>query len=159
LTFGISATDPDSGDTVSLSASGLPAGLNFNDNGNRTGTVSGTITADPGAYLATFTADDHHHPTVVTDTGPITVTQEETTTTYTGPPVIAQGFPVTLKAKLQEDGTTPPSPSGQTLTLQLGAQSCPATVDAVGNAKCTIGSVSAPLGTSVPITATFAGDT
>src|SRR5262249_10538370 len=64
----------------------------------------------------------------------------------------------TLKAKLLEDGTTPPSPSGQALTLQLGAQSCVATVIASGFAQCTIGSVSAPLGTSIPISAVFAGD-
>jgi len=159
LTFGISATDPDSGDTVSLSASGLPAGLNLTDNGDRTGTVSGTITASPGVYTATFSADDHHHLSVVTDTVQITVTKEETTTTYTGPTVVAQGFPVTLKAQLLEDGTTAPVPSGQTLTLSIGGQSCPATVDSLGNAQCTIASVSAPLGTSIPLSATFGGDT
>jgi hypothetical protein len=112
----------------------LPAGLNFTDNGDRTGTVSGTITAPPGVYTATFTADDHHHLTVVTDTVHITVTKEETTTTYTGPTVVAKGFTVTLKAQLLEDGTTAPVPSGQTLTLKIGSQSCPATVDALGNA-------------------------
>jgi hypothetical protein len=159
LTFGISATDPDPGDTVALSAAGLPSGLSLTDNGDGTGTVSGTIAEAPGVYTATFSADDHHHLTVVTKTVQITVTQEETTTTYTGPTVVAQGFPVTLKAQLLEDGTTAPSPSGQTLTLSLGVQSCPATVDASGNAQCTIGSVSAPLGTSIPLSATFGGDT
>ena len=89
----------------------------------------------------------------------ITVTKEETTTAYTGPTVVAQGFPVTLKAQLLEDGTTAPVPSGQTLTLSIGAQSCPATVDALGNAQCTVASVTAPLGTSIPLSATFAGDT
>lgn len=159
LTFGISATDPDSGDTVSLGASGLPAGLDFTDNGDRTGTISGTITATPGVYTATFTADDHHHLTPVTGTVQITVTKEETTTTYTGPTVVAQGFPATLKAQLLEDGTTPPVPSGQTVTLTIGAQSCPATVDAAGNAECTTAPVTAPLGTTIPLSATFAGDT
>jgi hypothetical protein len=159
LSFGISATDSDSGDTVSLSASGLPAGLSFTDNGDRTGTVSGTITADPGVYTATFSADDHHHLTVVTDTVQITVTQEETSLAYTGPTVVAQGFPATLKARLLEDGTTAPSPSGQSLDLALGTQHCTATVDSSGNAQCTIGSVSASLGTSIPISATFLGDT
>jgi hypothetical protein len=159
LSFGISATDPDPGDTVTLSASGLPAGLSLTDNGDGTGTVSGTITAAPNVYTATFTADDHHHLTPVTKTVEITVTKEETTTTYTGPTVIAQGFPVTLEAQLLEDGTTAPSPSGQTLTLTLGVQSCVATVDPAGNAECTVGSVSAPLGTSIPISATFGGDT
>ncbi|HET9681234.1 MAG TPA: hypothetical protein VFP19_04275 [Candidatus Limnocylindrales bacterium] len=159
LTFGISATDPDSGDTVALSATGLPAGLSLADNGDGTGTVSGTITATPGVYTATFSADDHHHVTPVTATVQITVTKEETTTAYTGPTVIAQGFPVTLQAQLLQDGTTAPSPSGQTLTMSLGVQSCTATVDASGNAQCSIGTVSAPLGASIPISATFGGDT
>ena len=159
LTFGISASDPDSGDTVSLSASGLPSGLTLTDNGDRTGTVSGTITAPPGVYTATFTADDHHHLTLVSAAVQITVTKEETTTAYTGSTVVAQGFPVTLTAQLLEDGTTAPVPSGQTLTLSIGAQSCPATVDALGNAQCTIASVTAPLGTSIPLKATFLGDT
>jgi hypothetical protein len=158
LTFGISATDPDPGDSVALSASGLPSGLNLTDNGDDTGTVSGTITAPPGVYTATFSADDHHHLTPVTETVQITVTKEETTTTYTGPTVIAQGFPVTLEAQLLEDGATAPSPSGQTLTLSLGVQSCLATVDPSGDAQCSIGPVSAPLGTSIPISATFGGD-
>jgi hypothetical protein len=144
---------------VSLSASGLPSGLNFTDNGDRTGTVYGTITATPGVYTATFTADDHHHLSPVTQTVQITVTKEETTTTYTGPTVVAQGFPVTLKAQLLEDGTTPPVPSGQTVTLQIGTQSCLATVDASGNAQCTTAPVTAPLGTSIPLSATFGGDT
>jgi hypothetical protein len=159
LSFGISASDPDSGDTVSLSASGLPNGLTFTDNGDRTGTVSGTIADTPGVYTATFTANDHHHLTVVTSTVQITVTREETTTTYIGPTVIAQGFPVTLKAQLLEDGTTAPDPSGQTLTLSLGAQTCAATVDASGNAQCTIATVNAPLGSSVALGASFGGDT
>jgi hypothetical protein len=158
LTFGISTTDPNPGDTVSLSASGLPAGLALTDNGDGTGTVSGTITADPGVYTATFSADDHHHLTPVTQTVQITVTKEETATTYTGPTVIAQGFPVTLQAQLLEDGTTAPSPSGQTLTLSLGVQSCTATVDSSGNASCPIGPVSAPLGTTIPLNAAFGGD-
>lgn len=159
LSFGISASDIDSGDTETLGASGLPSGLNFTDNGDRTGTVSGTITAPPGIYTATFTAADGHHLAATTGTVQITVTREETTTAYTGPTVVAQGFPVTLKAQLLEDGTTAPVPSGQTVTLQIGTQSCPATVDALGNAQCTVAAVSAPLGTSIPLSATFAGDT
>jgi hypothetical protein len=95
----------------------------------------------------------------VTQTVQITVTREQTTTAYTGPTVIAQGFPVTLTAQLLEDGTTAPSPSGQTLTLSLGVQSCTATVDSSGSAQCSIGSVVAPLGTTIPISATFGGDT
>ena len=52
----VSATD-DSGLTVSLSASGLPSGISFVDNGNSTGTISGniftrniTITIEPNYF-------------------------------------------------------------------------------------------------------------
>jgi FtsP/CotA-like multicopper oxidase with cupredoxin domain len=63
-TFGISATDPDQPDAIALGASGLPAGLSLHDNGDRTGTVSGTVTAPPGNYVATFTANDGKHAPV-----------------------------------------------------------------------------------------------
>lgn len=46
----VSATD-DSGLAVGLSASNLPAGLSFADNGNSTGTISGT----PDAVTSTTT--------------------------------------------------------------------------------------------------------
>ena len=105
LTFGISATDPD-GDPITLGASGLPAGLAFVDNGNGTGTVSGTLQAIPAVYVATFSASDGHNPPV-TATVEITVTKEETTLTYTGPTVILNGGNVTLSALLTEDDPTP----------------------------------------------------
>src|SRR5262249_19199547 len=136
-----------------------PNGLHLTDNHDRTGTVSGTIDDTPGVYNATITADDHHHTSTVSETVKITVTPEETTTTYTGPTVVAQGFPVTLKAALLEAGTVAPDPSGQTVALSIGAQSCNATVDASGNAQCLIASVTAPLGTAIPLVASFAGDT
>jgi hypothetical protein len=158
LTFGISGTDPDAGDSIALSASGLPAGLTLVDNGDRTATVSGTITATPGVYTATFFADDHHHTTAVSGTVQITVTREETTTTYTGPTVVAQNLPVTLKGRLLEDGTTAPSPFGQTLTLSVGGQSCTGTTDVAGNAQCSIANVTVPQG-PVTFKADFAGDT
>jgi hypothetical protein len=53
LTFGMSATDPNAGDTIALAASGLPAGLTFTDHGDGTGTVSGTDSATPGSYVVT----------------------------------------------------------------------------------------------------------
>ncbi len=158
LSFGISATDPNAGDSVELTASGLPAGLTLTDNGNRTGTVSGTITATPGVYTVTFYADDHHHTSPVSGTVQITVTREETTTAYTGPTVVAQNLPVTLKGRLLEDGTTAPSPFGQTLTLSVGSQSCTGLTDSAGNAQCTIANVTVPQG-PVTFKAGFAGDT
>lgn len=58
LKFGIAARDPDPLDVLTLGAFGLPSGLKFKDNHNRTGTVSGKITARPGRYTVTFTASD-----------------------------------------------------------------------------------------------------
>jgi large repetitive protein len=88
------------------------------------------------------------------------VTKEETTTTYTGPTVIAQGQPVTLSGQLLEDGTKPIS--GRVLTLTLGsgasAQSCTtAATDAAGSASCVVASVSVGQGPQ-PVSATFTGD-
>jgi uncharacterized repeat protein (TIGR01451 family) len=158
LTFGISATDVNAGDTITLTASGLPAGLTFTDNGNRTGTVSGTLTATPGVYTATFTANDHHHTTLVNGTVTITVTTEETTLTYTGPTVILQGGSgLTLQARLLEDGTVAPNPFGQTIHFTIGSDSCNGTTDATGLAQCSV-IPTGPLGNET-ITSTFAGDT
>ena len=158
LSFGVSATDVNSGDSIALSAIGLPAGLTFVDNGDRTGTVSGTLTAIPNVYTATFYADDHHHLTQISGTLTITVTREETTVAYTGPTVILQGGTgVTLEARLLEDGTTAPVPFGQTITLSLGAQSCIGTTDSTGKASCSL-VFGGPLG-STALSAVFAGDT
>jgi hypothetical protein len=159
LSFGMSATDANAGDTVSLSASGLPAGLGFTDNGNRTGTVSGTITAAPGPYLVTFTANDHHHVTPTTSAVLIMVTAEETTTTYTGVtgPVL-DGSTVVLSGVLKEDGTTPLA--GRTLTMTLGsggsAQTCTGVTNGAGSASCSI-HVNQAVGPR-PVSSAFAGE-
>ena len=102
LSFSVSATDADN-DPITLSVSGLPASLNFVDNGNGTGSVSGTLTVIPGVYTATFAASDGHNPPVKKDVK-ITVTKEETATVYTGPTVILNGGNATLSATLKEDG-------------------------------------------------------
>jgi FtsP/CotA-like multicopper oxidase with cupredoxin domain len=60
--FNVSATDPDAVDTLSFSASGLPAGLSFVDNGNRTASISGQPIAPPGVYNATIAVSDGHNP-------------------------------------------------------------------------------------------------
>ena len=64
LSFRVSATDPNPFLPVTLSASSLPRSLKFKDNHNRTGTVSGKITARKGTYLAKFTASDGKNPPV-----------------------------------------------------------------------------------------------
>ncbi len=50
----VAAYDPD-GDTISYSATGLPAGLTIDSS---SGVISGTVTASAGTYAATVTASD-----------------------------------------------------------------------------------------------------
>ena len=157
LSFGVSATDADSGDTLTLSASGLPAGLNLVDNGDRTATVSGTATAIPGVYPVTISVDDHHNPPVSASMT-VTVTREESTTAYTGPLVILAGASgATLKAHFYEDTSDVASPVGEAITLALGANSCLATVLPGGDASCAV-PVTVALGPQ-PLSAIFGGDT
>jgi FtsP/CotA-like multicopper oxidase with cupredoxin domain len=153
LTFGISATDPD-GDSITLGAIGLPASLTLTDHGDGTGTVSGNLTAVPGVYVVTFSANDGHNAPV-TATVEITVIKETTVTTYTGPTVILNGSSATLSAQVLEDDGPPVT--GRTVDFTLGAQACSGSTNGSGVASCTI-AVSSGLGTSIPITATFAGD-
>ena len=75
------------------------------------------------------------------DSKPFTVQKEETTTSYTGPTVIAQGNSVVLSGRLLEDGVAPIS--GRTLSLTLGSgpgsQSCvTGLTDGSGNGQCTV---------------------
>ena len=134
--------------TQSLDATTLASGLAL-------GSI--VVTQVPGsvALAASFAGDATY--VASTDTQTFTITREETTTAYTGPTVILQGAAgVTLEAQLLEDGTTPPIPDGQTLTLSLGSQSCAAIVDGTGTASCML-TFTGPLGPE-PIAAVFAGD-
>jgi FtsP/CotA-like multicopper oxidase with cupredoxin domain len=153
LTFDISATDPDD-DPITLGVSGLPASLTLTDHGNGTGTVSGNLTVVPGVYVATFSANDGHNAAVTADVQ-ITVTKETTTLEYIGPTVILNGSNATLSGRLLEDDGPPVI--GRTVSFTLGAQACSGPTNASGVASCTV-AVSSGLGTSIPITANFAGD-
>ena len=156
LSFGISASDPNAGDTITLGASGLPAGLTFTDNGDGTGTVSGTDTADPGGYVVTFTADDHHHATTVTGTVTITVTQEESSLAYTGAVTADYHDPAIVSATLTDpDGGAPIAGKPATFTIGAG-DTCSATTDSSGNVSCTIVPTQ-PAG-AVSVVASFAGN-
>jgi M6 family metalloprotease-like protein len=87
---------------------------------------------------------------------PFEITRQETTTTYTGPLVIAAGQPVTLSGRVVEESGPDPV-VGRAVKLDLGTQSCTGTTDATGSASCTIASVANALGPQ-PLGASFAGD-
>ena len=137
----------------------LPAGLTFTDDGNGTGTVTGTVTAAPGTYTVMVTAADG----VVSTSQPmtITVTKAGTTLAYSGASLIATNRPATLSAVLEEAGGSPPAPDGQTVTLTLGsgsgAQSCQGQTTSDGWVSCQVATVNQPLGNQ-PVSATFSGD-
>jgi len=60
LTIAVSATDADA-DHVTLTATGVPSGATFVDNGNNTGTFTWTPNStQSGSYTVTFTGDDGH---------------------------------------------------------------------------------------------------
>ena len=89
--------------------------------------------------------------------------QNATTLTYTGDTSAVNGQPVTLSGLLTTDNPSAGTPlSGKTVTFTLGtggtAQTCTATTDVSGAASCTVAVVNQTVG-SVPVTATFAGDT
>ncbi len=111
-----------------------------------------------GVYplTASYAGDATHLPSSFS--GSYTVAKEDTTTTYTGPTLLANGSTVTLSATLLEDGTTPIPGEIVTITLGSGitAQSCSGVTDAAGNASCTL-VVNQPLGPGT-VTASFAGD-
>jgi hypothetical protein len=86
----VSATDVEATGQLTLRASGLPAGLSLHDNGDGTGTISGTVTAAVGAYAAVITANDgvgDSAPVTVPFTvtpAPLTITADNKSMTYGG---------------------------------------------------------------------------
>jgi len=98
----------------------------------------------------------------------LTVTLEETTLTYTGDTVIANGGTATMSALLVEDGANDDDSdagatpiAGRTVHFTLGtgitAQTCNGVTNASGIATCAISPVAQPLGPGV-VAASFAAD-
>jgi hypothetical protein len=118
------------------------------------------ITQIPGPHtiLAAFTSADILYLDS-SGTNTLTVTKEETTLSYTGDTVIANGGTATMSGVLLEDGLVPIA--GRTVTFTLGsggsAQTCNSVTNASGIATCTITPVAQPLGPGV-VGDVFAGD-
>jgi hypothetical protein len=112
----------------------------------------------PGPYTvhANFAGNADFQP--ASTSAAFTITREETTTTYTGPTVIANGFNTHFSAVLKEDGTVPIATRSITITLGTGvtAQTCSGTTDATGTATCDIVPAQ-PLGPGT-VRADFFGD-
>jgi hypothetical protein len=128
---------------------------------NASGHASCTITIDQpsGSYTvdASFAGNAAYNP--ANASAAFTIERAPTILTYTGPTVILQGASgVTLRAVLLEDAPNQPAPapSGQTVTLGVGGQTCTGTVSSTGLVSCSL-VFTGPLGEE-PITAVFAGD-
>ncbi|NBO65073.1 MAG: tandem-95 repeat protein, partial [Acidobacteria bacterium] len=112
LTFSVTASDPDSGQTTTLTTGSLPAGATFNQaNGQLTWTPTGTQT---GSYTISFTATDSGSP-ALSDTKAVTVTVANRAPTLTAPgaQTVTAGQPLTFTVT----GADPDS--GQTLALTV----------------------------------------
>ncbi len=132
------------------------------DSSGEAGCIIKTVNQIPGSSTvsASFAGNAEYLASSVTQS--FTVNREQTTLAYTGDTVIANGGTAHLQASLLEDGTSAPSPGGQTVTFTLGTgaseQTCSGTIDATGTASCDINPVSQPLGPG-QVSASFAGDT
>ena len=129
--------------------------------GNASCSITPNQAAGPYTLTSSFFGDAYYLASSANV--PFTITLEQDTLAFTAssPTVIANGHPATFSATLLEDGTTPPVPFGQTVTVTLGtgitAQTCNGTTSATGLATCTIASVNQPLGPNT-VAAKFAGD-
>jgi uncharacterized repeat protein (TIGR01451 family) len=173
----LSATD-DYDDVVTLQAYVAPTGVSGSVQFFVNGSPVGTATYDTASGHATrayliplpagtydIQADFSSSNALYLDSSDtlvdgLTVTREETTLSYTGDTVIANGGTATLSALLLEDGATPIA--GRTVNFTLGtgggAQTCSDTTDLSGTASCSVSPVAQPLGPG-SVSAEFAGDT
>jgi hypothetical protein len=154
----VSANGPISGESVTLSFGSTLvdscAGVTQAD-----GTVSCTVAAvtnAPGTYTVTgtFAGDQGAALLGSSGTGSIAVGPGVTAIVDNVSGKYVLGSSVTLSGTLTVNGH---GLAGQTVTLALGAASCPATTDASGNASCSV-TAAAPTALTTT-TASFAGST
>ena len=128
-------------------------------NGVATCSITATEPSSTYTLSASFAGDSSTTTPLGSNssTGAFTVTPDTSSLTYTGPTSAVNGQPITLTGTLTDTTTDTPLPT-KVVTLTLGSQSCSGTTDANGNVSCPIPTVSQTV-SSVPITATFTGDT
>lgn len=152
------SASPVAGQTVTLAMGSESCSAVTDANGEAACTITPSEPAGARLVTAVFSGDANYQSS--SDSTSFSVNREETSTTYTGPTVIAQGNPVTLAGRLLEDGVTPIA--GRTLTLTVGAgvgsQQClTGPTDGLGNAHCTIPSLAVAQGPE-PVRADFTSD-
>jgi len=163
VTFHATVTPAGVSGSVEFFVNGASVGIASYNSGTGVATLSYLIPLPAGSYSleADFTSSD---PLFLSSkqTLPkgLTVTLEETTLSYTGDTVIANGGTATMSGMLLEDGVKPIA--GRTVVFTLGsggsAQTCNGVTNASGVATCPISPVAQPLG-SIPVGDVFAGDT
>lgn len=162
--FGISASDPEN-DPLTFSASGLPLPFHLTNNAGNTATISADAGnpsgwANPGDYPVTVRVSDGHNAAVST-TIHIFISRQGSAVTYTGQRVVANAESMTLSATLKDDlgAVINSRPVQFTLGTGSSAQTCIG-VTSSGVASCQV-TANQPLvgdGRSVPVIASFAGD-
>jgi hypothetical protein len=148
--------------SVQFFVNGANVGVGAYNSGTGVATLPYLVALPAGSYSleADFTSAD---PLFLSSKGVLptglTVTLEETTLSYTGAKVIANGGSASMSGVLLEDGVKPIA--GRTVHFTLGsggsAQSCNGVTNASGLAACTISPVAQPLGV-IPVGDSFAGD-
>jgi hypothetical protein len=156
---------PISGGTVQFSLGDATSGETCTATTDSSGTAACTLQANeqpgPVELAVSFAGNDSYADTSIVV--PFTITRQATTLTYSGVAHIANGTPAHLSAALAADNATAVPGRAVTFTLGTGttAQSCDATTDSAGTARCDISSVNQSLTSfaTVPLAVTFAGDT
>jgi PKD repeat protein len=147
------AVDPSAADT----AAGLAARWDFGDGSpTASGLAVSHAYAGPGAYVATLTVTDKDGGTG-TGTTPVTIGPRPAAIAYVGPESFER-WTVPVAARLG-DGRDAASArlAGHAVSITAGGQSCAATTDATGLARCDLDASPLALG-ETPVTVSFAGD-
>jgi uncharacterized repeat protein (TIGR01451 family) len=148
--------------SVQFFVNGSSVGIATYDSGSGVATLPYLVTPAAGSYslVADFTSANplFLNSIGILPTG-LTVTLEETTLSYSGDTVIANGGTAIMSGILLEEGIRPVA--GRTVQFTLGtgssAQLCNGVTNASGIATCAIGPVAQPLGPGVMADA-FVGD-
>jgi len=156
INFTVTSTEPDAGtNTLAITSGSVPTGTSFTDNGNNTGTISGTTSAG-GTFTFTITATDPGGNTSARSfsieiASPMTITSSSTSGTNnayanqsTNNELQRQGTNSSNRKTLTINGSNIPT-SGVTVTV--GGQACTNVSSNGTQITCTTPSVDFGVGT------------